>query len=46
VDPITYWSGWALDHIYDLFATLGINPLALLALVVMGYAVYEVCRAH
>jgi hypothetical protein len=46
VDPITYWSGWALDHIYDLFANFGIEPLAILALGLMGYGVYELCRAR
>lgn len=46
MDPITYWSGWALDHIYDLFANFGIEPLAILALGLMGYGVYELCRAR
>lgn len=46
MDPITYWSGWALDHIYDLFASFGINPWVILALGLICYGVYEVCRAR
>jgi hypothetical protein len=46
MDPVTYWSGWALDHIYDLFTSFGVDPLAILVFGLLAYGVYECCRAR